>query len=497
MAIISLDAGTTMIKAVGYDDDGAELVVARRPTAVSRPSPGWAEQDMQAVWEAVADSIQEVARQVPGDVDYVAFTAQGDGCWLVDGDGRPTGPAVLWNDARGVAFVDSWTRDGLLDQAFQINGSLTSSGLPNVILSWFREHDPDRLDRSAASLTCGGWIFAQLTGEVCIDESDASAPFLDIRSRQYSDELLDLYDMAWARPLLPELRGDDRRVGRLTPSAAEAVGLPVGTSVVMAPYDIASTAIGVGAVEDGQACSILGTTLCTEVATDEVRLGDAAGLTVALGLPGSYLRAFPTLAGTEVIQWVCQLLACGEPRDLGVLARQADVGANGLTFFPYFSPAGERAPFLDPQARGSLLGMSFEHGREQVARAVFEGLTLVIQDCLKASRAEPTELRVCGGGAASEFWLQMIADVCGIPVTRSTDTEVGAKGALLIGLVATGGADSVASAAPRYVRLGDTYEPDAKRAERYAQLFADFLELRETAAAGWPRLAELRGRTSS
>jgi xylulokinase len=263
----------------------------------------------------------------------------------------------------------------------------------------------------------------------------------------------------------------------------------------MSSYDIASTSLGVGAVTPGQACCILGTTLCTEVVRDTVALdGPAAGLNIALGVPGRYLRAFPTLAGTEVIQWACRMLGLTEPAELSELATGADVGAGGLTFLPYLSPAGERSPFLDPLARGSFLGLSLEHERHHVARAVLEGLTLVIQDCLAASGAEPTELRVAGGGAVSPVWLQLIADVTAVPVSRSTDTEAGARGAFLIGQVATGAADSVDDIAPRFVRARDTFHPDPVRSGRYRDLFADFLALRQTTATAWPRLDAMRHR---
>jgi erythritol kinase (D-erythritol 1-phosphate-forming) len=495
VAVICVDAGTTMVKAIGYDDEGNEVAVARAGAAVLRPASGWAEQDMDAVWGSVVQTVRGVVDQLGSEVAFVAFTGQGDGSWLVDADGNPTGPAILWNDGRGADILDRWTSSGVLDRAFRINGSLTSSGMPNVILSWLHDEDPDRLARSATSLTCGGWLFARMTGELAIDSSDASAPFMDIRTREYSPELLRTYDMEWAEPLLPELRTDDHRVGELTTSAGQQLGLPAGTPVVMSSYDIASTAIGVGAVQEGQACCILGTTLCTEVVTDQVVLSDEpAGITVALGLPGKYLRALPTLAGTEVISWSCRLLGLEDPARLSELAESAAPGAGGLAFLPYLSPAGERAPFLNPLARGAFLGMSLEHTREHVARAVLEGLTLVIQDCLAASRAEPTELRVAGGGAASPFWLQMIADVAGIPVSRSTDTEAGAKGAFLVGLVATGGADTVEKVAPRYIRTRDTFQPDASRAELYSQLFADFIDLRDNTASAWPRLGAMRRR---
>jgi erythritol kinase len=274
VAVICIDAGTTMIKAIGYDDEGNQASVAYAGTTVTRPKSGWAEQDMEAVWDGVVQTVRRAADSLESDVDLVAFTGQGDGSWLVDSGGNPTGPAILWNDGRGAAILDGWTGSGVLEQAFRINGSLTSSGMPNVILSWLRSEDPDRLTRSAASLTCGGWLFARMTGELAIDSSDASAPFMDIRRREYSPELLGLYSMEWAQSLLPELRSDDQRVGELTRAAAEQLGLAAATPVVMASYDIAATAIGVGAVEEGQACCILGTTLCTEVVTDSVILGD-------------------------------------------------------------------------------------------------------------------------------------------------------------------------------------------------------------------------------
>ncbi|MBU2667349.1 carbohydrate kinase [Actinoplanes bogorensis] len=488
-----MDVGTTMIKAVGYADDGAEAVVVRRPATVRHPVAGWAEQDMAEVWDAVAGGVREVVRKLDAPVAHVAVTAQGDGCWLVGPDGEPTGPAILWNDARAVGVVDEWAQQGVLERAFAVNGSLTFAGLPNAILAWLRRHDPERVERSATALTCGGWIFQRMTGELAADESDASAPFLDIRSRAYAPQLLRMYDLDWAERLLPEIRRDQGRVAGLSAAAAERTGLAPGTPVVMGPYDIVATAIGAGAVAAGQACSILGTTLCTEVMTTGPELdGEAAGLTIALS--DRYLRAFPSLAGGEVVQWACEMLALDEPAEFIDLALRGTPGAAGLVFLPYLSPAGERAPFLDPLARGTLLGLSSGHGREQVARAVLEGLTLVVADCLAASRTRPSELRVCGGGAASSGWLQLIADITGVPVLRSADTEAGARGAFLVAAVATGAEPTLEAAAARHVGNRDTFRPDPAATGFYAELLADFVSLRATVSAAGPRLASRRSR---
>ncbi|WP_294567762.1 FGGY-family carbohydrate kinase [uncultured Arthrobacter sp.] len=493
MAAIAVDAGTTMIKAVGYDDAGIETVVVRLPTAVGHPHPGWAEQDMDSVWNAVAAGIRSVATQLEGTIDFLAITGQGDGSWLVDSDGNPTGPAVLWNDGRAGAIVEQWRGEGILDETFATNGSLTFAGLPNAILAWFSQHDPQRLRSSAASLTCDGYLFLKLTGVAAVDGSDGAAPFLDIRSKEYAPGLFAAYDLAWARDLMPDVLADSDRTRPLAPAAASEVGLPAGTPVVMSSYDIASTSIGAGAVLPGQACSILGTTLCTEVVIDRIdTTGAPAGLTVALGIDGRYLRALPTLAGGEVIQWACAMLNCATPAEFTELAARSAPGAEGLIFLPYLSPAGERAPFLDPQARGSFLGLSLAHGRAELARAVLEGLTFVIRDCLEAAGPAPTELRVCGGGADNAMWLGLIATMTGIPVRRLADAEVGARGAFLVGLAATGGAASVEEAVAAHVRIDASHEPSAADSGFYDRLYTDFLTLREDARRSWPVLARLR-----
>ncbi|MCY9784599.1 carbohydrate kinase [Nocardiopsis sp. EMB25] len=490
MAVITVDVGTSMIKAVVFDDDGNEAAVARRATEVRRPRPGRAEQDMDDVWRMVAAAIREVLERTRATIDLLAVTAQGDGCWPVDDTGRPTGPAILWSDGRAAAIVEEWRADGVLDTAFRRNGSLTFAGLPNALLTWLSRNDPDRLRRTAAVLTCGGWIFHQLTGAIAVDESDASAPFLDLGSRGYDPACLDLFGLGWAADLLPEVRGDDRRTGGLTPAAATELGLPADLPVVMAPYDIAATALGIGAVTDGQACSILGTTLCTEVVTSAPdTTGDPSGLTIALDSSGHLLRAFPTLAGTEILGWAAALLGTDGPAELGDLAMAATPEPGGPLFLPYLSPAGERAPFLDPHARGTWWGLSLEHDRARVARSVFEGLTLVLKDCLTASRMPVTELRLSGGGANSDHWCALIADVTGVPVVRSADTEVGAKGAFLSGLVATGRAPDLATAAADHVRLRSVREPDPHLATFYTHAYERFLDLRDLARPGWRRTA--------
>ena len=449
---------------------------------------------MDGVWNAVALTIRRVVVKLAEPAKFLALTAQGDGALLVDRAGRPTGPAILWNDARATAVVERWRTAGKLTEAFRRNGTQTFAGLPNGIFAWLREHDPERLERPHKSLCGGGWIFYNLTGRLAIDESDAAAPFFDVRERRYSPELLELCGLPWAERLLPEVVTDDERAGELTSEAAATLGLPRSLPVVLSLYDVASTAIGIGLVGVGQGCSVLGTTLCTEVVAAEPQLAEEpAGSTLPFG-PGLYLRVFPTLAGGEVIAWAMHQLGLGGPDELSELAAKASPGAGGLLCLPYFSPAGERVPFLNPCARGSLHGMSFEHGWEHLTRALFEGLSYVTRDCLLvAARSGAAALQWCGlsgGGANSELWCRIIADVLGVPTFRPRDQEVGAKGAMIVGLVATGAEKSFATAAQDYLEIRDTFEPDTERHAHYREEFERFLTVRGHSEPIWQRMGD-------
>ncbi|HEY0816489.1 MAG TPA: FGGY family carbohydrate kinase [Pseudonocardia sp.] len=490
--VVCVDAGTTVIKAVVFDAAGRELRVAQTAAAVRQPSPGCSEQDMHEVWTAVVATVRAAISGMSWQVQALAVTAQGDGAWLVDGAGEPVRPAVLWNDARAVGVVEAWQRQGVLAEAFRRTGSLGNAGLPHAVLTVLRHEEPAVLARSRAVLTCGGWLFLRLTGVLGIDRSEASAPWLDLRPDPAARPLVDLYGLDDLADLLPPVLTESERVQGLTAPAAALLGLPVGLPVVIAPYDIAATAVGAGATAPGQAVSILGTTLCTEsvLAAGEAVPGPDAtpsGLTLDLGCGGLFLRSFPTLSGTGVLEWAAGLLDVADAASVVALAAEAEPGAAGLTVLPYLSPAGERAPFLDTAARGVISGLTFAHRRTHVARAVLEGLAHVVRDCLDATRGSAAELRVCGGGAASEVWLQIIADVTGCAVVRTVDSQVGAKGALVVALTALGHYPDLPDAAAALVRDRDRREPDAAVRALYEDRHAAFLADRALVAPMWHR----------
>ncbi|GIH15787.1 FGGY-family carbohydrate kinase [Rugosimonospora africana] len=492
MTILAIDAGTSSIKAVAYHD-GRQVGTGSVDTPVQRTGR-YREQDMMTTWKATVAAARTALITATAPVEGIVTTAQGDGCWLVDKALEPVGPAILWNDARATGVVDTWRRDGTLDRASALTGSPTFPGLLNAVLAWLRERQPDRLAAASAALTCNGWLFAKLTGALAVDESDASAPFLDLTSRRYDERLIQLFGLDDLARLLPPVRPDEQRIEPLRGDAADELGLPAGTPVVVAPYDVPATAIGAGALEPDQACCVLGTTLCASMVLDAVPVPDqAAGFTLAISPPGRYLRAFPTLTGVEALSWAADLLGVSGPEELAALASTARPASDDLLVLPYLSPAGERAPFWAPAARGAVFGLSFEHGRAELARGIFEGLALVVADCVQATGRRPDGIRLCGGGARSRLWCQLIADATGVDVLRGTDREVGALGAAIFAEVALGRHRDLTTAGEALRGPVERLVPDRNRADRHRRLAEEWVRRRPLASTVFADGAETAG----
>lgn len=517
MTAIGLDLGTSRVKAVLFGDDWRVFATADEATAVAHPGGGRSEQDMDEVWAAAVRVLADVGRAVRGGsggggsggggsggrgsasaVDVIAVTGQGDGCWLVDDAGRPVRPAMLWNDARAEPVVAGWEADGTLERTFGRTGTWGSAGLANAQLRWLADHEPAVADRAATLLSCGSWVYQQLTGRRVLDVSEA-VPFLDARSAGYDESLLDDYGLRGRRHLLPPVVREGSRAGSLTADAAAAVGLPVGTPVVLAPYDLVTTATGSGVARAGQAFAVLGTTLCVGVLADDPALDRPPnGLTLPTGRPGQWLLAYPTMCGTEVLDWMAALLGLAGPPALIELAAQSTRGpgsavggggpavgpgreaaaGTGPLVLPYFSPAGERSPFRDSGARGAVLDLTTEVTRADVARATVDGLTLAVLDCFLACGGADV-LSVSGGGARSAAWCQAIADAIGRPVHRTDTAEAGALGAALTGAVEIGVFPDVATAVDRTIGLERVYEPVPGRSAAYRERLGELRAARE------------------
>ncbi|GAA4715612.1 FGGY family carbohydrate kinase [Phytohabitans rumicis] len=471
--IIGLDLGTTLIKAVAFADDGTPLARAAQRTRLDRPGPGRYEQDVTEVFAAAESVLSELA--VRGSVDAVGITGQGDGVWLASADGEPVRPAVSWLDARATDILDRWQADGTLEALFRRTGSLLFPGAAAPILAALAREEPAALDAATTAGYCKDLVLQRLTGLRATDPSDASVPFLDPHTGDYADDLVELCGLTpYRRLLAPVTR---LPTAPLSTVAGARTGLPAGTPVVAAPYDLPACAWGGGVTQVGDGLLIIGTTLACQVLTDTVdTAGEPCGLTLATWTEGRWLRAMPAMVGAAALDWV--LATTGSTvDDLPGLLESSPTGANGVTVLPFFAEAGERAPFVEPRARARVDGLHVGTGRADLVRAAAEAIAYAARHCLTAAGLTG-ELVVCGGGASSRPWLQIFADVLDRPLRALAGDEVGARGAALAARQAIG---LPGWAAPS----GVVVEPSSASAAVYADGYARYLRAVEHAREWW------------
>jgi xylulokinase/erythritol kinase len=432
---IGVDVGTSVTKAVAFSEEGLQVDSEAVSTRLDYPAPGLVEQDAEEVISSVGTVVRGLAARLSEPVELLSLTGQGDGLWLVDDAGYPVRPAVSWMDGRAAGLVQRWEENGVTETTFRANGNTLFPGAAAAILAYLDEYEPRTLDRAATAAYCKDVVLQRLTGVRATDASDASLPFSD-PAGGYSKAVLAATGLEHREGLLPPV-GTPLPVGELLARGAEITGLPVGTPVTSGPFDLPACARGAGVVKPGDGILIVGTTLACQVSTTTVDTsGPVTGMTLATGVPGSYLRAMPAMVGTASIDWVLGLTG-STVDDLPGLLEESGPGSGGVLVLPYFAPSGERAPFVAPYARGQFSGLTLQHGRADMVRAVCEGIAYAARHCLEAAGLTG-ELMVSGGGARSDGWLRVFADVLRQPLWLANGTQVGARGAVLAGLAALG-----------------------------------------------------------
>ena len=478
---LGIDIGTSLTKAALFDENGELIGTAEQPTKLDHSAGGRVEQDVEDVVHSVGAVVRETLEHLAADAarpELVAVTGQGDGCWLVDADGRAVRPAVSWMDGRAGGLVGRWERNGVAEQVFRVNGNALFPGSQAAVLASLAADEPEALDRAATAQYCIGVVFQRLTGMRATDPSEASLPFGDVHG-DYSPEVLRLTGLADRADLLPEVVRPIP-VGTLSAEGAELTGLAEGTPVSAGPFDLPACALGAGISELGDGVLTVGTTLACQVLVDSVdSTGEPAGMLLKTPDPERFLRAMPAMVGTASLDWILNLVGM-DVSHLADALSATDPGAGGVEVLPYFAPSGERAPFVDARARGQFTGLSLTTTREQLVRAVCEGIAFAARDCFE--RAGLTgDLFVCGGGTRSREWMQVFADVLGRPCRLARAAGIGARGAVLCHLRAVGEDPSPAV----WTDTDEVVEPDPDHRELYDGLFERYRANQEAARPRW------------
>lgn len=496
MRLIGLDIGTTGCKVVAFEQDGTVVAGASREYGVAMPQPGWAEQDAEMVWRLAQDALREVIATITGDltcsepIGAVGLSVQGEAVIPVDGQGRALRPAILGMDTRTGAQND-WLQERFGAQAlFERTGMPvhTINTLPKLL--WLREHEPDLWEKAARFLLYEDFLIQKMAGEPVVSRCLASRTQLyDLRAGAWAPEILDAVGLTSAR--LGVVRPSGSAVGTMLFDLSASLGFSRAPLVVTGGHDQACGALGVGLTQPGLAAVSAGTAEVVEVALGAPVLSAAlyeGNISVyAHTVPDFYLAMTLNHSGGLLLRWFrdqfgeTAVARAAEQPGLDaydLLLSEAPDKPTSLLLLPHF--AGSGTPSFDTASKGAILGLTFGTTRGQVAKAILEGLTFELRmnlDLLREGGVVIDELRAVGGGARSDLWLQLKADITGIPVVAPAVTDAACWGAALLAGYGAGCFEDLGDAALGSVRLVRRFDPDPIRGAAYEARFALYQEV--------------------
>lgn len=495
--VIGVDGGTTAVKAVAFDLDGQIHATHHESVPVEYGSNGEAEQDMELIYQAVVKCLAKVSSALETDTKIIGIglTGQGDGVWLVDAEGNPTGKAATWLDGRAAKRVNQWEKDGKSDKMLATTGTTVFSGLFPVLVEELEATEAQRVKNAATHLNCKDWIRFKLTGKRLTDYTEASRSFLDVNTlKGFSSELISNLGLERMERLLPDIQHAAAPGIPLSEEAAQLTGIPAGTPVGIGMIDVAVTGMGLGAIEDGASWLILGTTgfVGTLLPDVSARRSDLS-MVLATGNGTQVLEFMAPMTGTPNLDWIASTLGLQDIpwSAIETYAQKSTIGAGGVLYLPYASPGGERAPFLDTNASASWQGMSLTSTRSDILRSVYEGVAFSLIECVESLQIS-SDLVVSGGGFRSDLLCQILADATGKKVIRQDAPEAGARGAAVLALVSAGRFDTVAEAAQALGTTMETFLPVAENYQPYQQIMQVFRQTREAVRPTWGSQRELR-----
>jgi xylulokinase len=504
--LMGIDVGTSGIKTIIIDEHGNLIAQAFEDIPLHTPYPNWAEQDPHDWWRATLNTVREALSTSNIDPDTLAgigLSGQMHSAVLLDQHNEVLRPAILWCDTR-TSDQCRWITDTVGEEnlvKWVSNPALEGFTAPKLI--WVREHEPEIYEKIKHVALPKDYIRYKLTEEYAMDVSDAAGTLLfDVQQRQWSKEMMDAIGLPY--DVMPAVFESIDICGSITDGVAEATGLKGGTPVVAGGADNTCGAVGTGIVRPGRVLASLGTSGVVFAHMDEVQVDPELRVhSFCHSIPNKwYLMGVVLFAGGS-LQWLrntigeiemsaARMLHTDPYELMTTQASRAPIGSEGLIFLPYLM--GERTPHKDANAKGAFIGLTGRHDRTHMIRSVLEGITFAMRDSIEIMRdlgLSISEIRTTGGGARSELWRQIQANIYGAEVVTVNVDEGPAYGAAILAAVGTGVYDQVEEATDALVKIVTRTEPDSKSMEQYNEYYQIYQDMYPLLKPGFDRLSGL------
>lgn len=477
-AYIGIDVGTQALKLAAVGDDGQVLASAAAAYETGVPQSGWREQNPQTWREALVSAWGGVAGRVRGvRWQGIGLTGQMHTLVVADEAGRPLRPAILWSDQRAAAYGDRLRGRYGLEALLAVTGNLPLANFSLLKLLWIRDHEAAVYRGIRHVAVAKDWVRHAMTGLWATDVTDASGTYgFDVARRRWAASWLD--GLGVNPDWWPAAHESREIAGTARMGLSGFDGLPV----VAGAGDQEASAVGTG-LGPGDLGVSLGTSGVLFWILDQYQPAPHPSVHVFCHAdPNRWHWMTVTQAAALSVRWLRDVWYPNQSYEaIDRDAALAPPGSEGLLYLPYLG--GERAPILEPAARGGFYGLDVNHGRAHMARAVLEGVSFSLADCYlamnRSGALRPGRVVMTGGGAQSAFWRQMMADVLGMPVTVTSDLGAAVGAAWIARNGIMGRADPYPAPSLAVV------DPDPDRSARYREAFAHYQALRQQLQPLW------------
>ena len=504
--IIGVDIGTSGTKTVLFDESGKVIASKTIEYPMYQPKNGYAEQDPKDWADATVNTLKAVVSQSgvsKDDIKGIGLSGQMHGLVMLDKDNEIIRNSIIWCDQRTAKEVEEMNAKLGERKLIEITANPALTGWTAAKILWVKNNEPQNYERCRHILLPKDYIRFILTGEYATEVSDASGmQLLDVPNRCWSDEILSTLEID--KSLLGKVYESCEVTGTLTKKMAELTGLNEGTIVVGGAGDNAAAAVGTGVVEDGKAFTTIGTSGVVFAHTSSISI-DALGRvhTCCAAVPGAWHVMGVTQGAGLSLKWFRDNF-CGSEKETAKLmgvdeyylmdkeAEMVEVGSNRLLYLPYLM--GERTPHLDPNARGVFFGLSAMHTKKDMLRAVMEGVSYSLRDCVEVFREmkiDINDMMACGGGGSSPLWRSMLADLYNCPVKTLASKEGPALGVALLASVGAGIYSSVGEACKQVIEVNKIQEPNAQNVGEYEKYYQLYREIYPALKNSFSRLSTL------
>ena len=489
MLYIGIDLGTSAVKLLMMDESGKIHKTVSKEYPLYFPHPGWSEQNPEDWYEQSLAGLEELLEGCDrSQVAGISFGGQMHGLVILDENDAVIRPAILWNDGRTAKETDYLNTVIGKDKLSEYTANIAFAGFTAPKILWVRENEPENFKRICKIMLPKDYLAYRLSGVFCTDVSDASGMLLfDVKNRTWSEPMMEICGVK--REQLAQIFESYEAVGCVKKELAERFGIPETVKIAAGGGDNAAAAVGTGTVGDGRCNISLGTSGTIFISSDKFGVDQYNALHAFAHADGHYHLMGCMLSAASCNKWWMDEII--GTKDYG--KEQADItklGENHVFFLPYLM--GERSPHNDPAARGTFIGMTMDTTRADMTQAVLEGVTFGLRDSLEVAKSLGIHIertKISGGGAKSELWKKIIANVMGLKVDVTECEEGPSMGGAMLAMVACGAYPDVVAAADAIVKVVDTIDPDPELVEKYNARYEQFRQIYPTVKALFPKIS--------